>query len=229
MLRQLAVDGRVLIGGLPWVRGGEALELPIGALTARVLCARHNSALAPLDDRAGGFFGAIKREDLESADPATRGTSWVVLFNGHDIERWMLKVLCGLMVSGNMPPGKAHLGRQAVPGRWLRMLFGSLSVPSHWGLYLQRAEVGYVCQSPHPFCFKPLEHDGRLCGAVIALGAFAFALNVGLPREAIGRELSPQALHRPKHLVFAGRSGARGILVGWDRPGADKGLTLTRL
>jgi hypothetical protein len=60
-------------------------------------------------------------------------TDKVVLFSGPDLERWMLKVLCGVLVSGNASLG----GEKAVftlPSDWLEVLMGRRPMQARRGL-----------------------------------------------------------------------------------------------
>jgi hypothetical protein len=59
VIRVLKADGDFSIAGLPWLDNGEAKIVGTNALTANCLCARHNSALSPLDAAAQKFFAAL--------------------------------------------------------------------------------------------------------------------------------------------------------------------------
>jgi hypothetical protein len=60
VIRILMGNGDFSIAGLPWLEEGEQKVLAPGNLTTKCLCARHNSALHPLDDAAKAFFAALK-------------------------------------------------------------------------------------------------------------------------------------------------------------------------
>ena len=59
VLEQLS-EPVVAIDGVHWLPPGEQRIVGINSLTANILCARHNSALSPLDDEAGQFIRTIK-------------------------------------------------------------------------------------------------------------------------------------------------------------------------
>jgi hypothetical protein len=59
------------------------------------------------------------------------------LFNGFDIERWMLKVLCSIHCDKPVP-GSALLEPWRVPESWLSILFGRHAFQPRCGLYLRR-------------------------------------------------------------------------------------------
>ncbi len=69
------------ISGVPWQRPEQHQHLPVDALTAKVLCRRHNSASAlhVLDDEAAAFFRPLKRIDEDFGRSGRRG----ILTCGH--------------------------------------------------------------------------------------------------------------------------------------------------
>jgi hypothetical protein len=100
-VRELVSGGTgVNIGGLAWMSEQERRVLPASALASNVLCRNHNSALAALDALAGRLVSTMAAIARDMAALRRRRPPALYLFNGHDIERWMLKCLCGLVVSG---------------------------------------------------------------------------------------------------------------------------------
>jgi hypothetical protein len=96
----LAEIGNVIeISGMPWQHPAQRQHLPIDALTAKVLCRRHNSALHALDDEAAAFFRALKQIDEDFGRTSVSKKSLNFLIGGDAIERWMLKVACGICMS----------------------------------------------------------------------------------------------------------------------------------
>jgi len=65
----------------------------------RVLCDGHNGALGPLDRFAAAFCTELLRVCAALSQPSDISTT--VSFNGHNLERWLLKILCGMVASGN--------------------------------------------------------------------------------------------------------------------------------
>jgi hypothetical protein len=87
------------VAGMPWLRPEEHRLLPTSALTAKVLCRRHNSALQVLDAEAAIFFRALKQIDEDFGRRSLSRKSLNFLISGDAIERWMLKVACGICMS----------------------------------------------------------------------------------------------------------------------------------
>ena len=81
------------ISGPNWLTEGEERNISLASLTSKVLCERHNAALSPLDGVGKRFFEYIMR-GIEQSD--------ILMINGYEVERWMLKLLCGYLASGNI-------------------------------------------------------------------------------------------------------------------------------
>src|SRR5258708_3465644 len=60
VIRVLMADGDFSISGLTWLEAGEEKIVGPKNLRANCLCAKHNSALHPLDDAAKYFFASLK-------------------------------------------------------------------------------------------------------------------------------------------------------------------------
>ena len=123
VLEALGNDGCVEIGGLPWLPRQTMKKIGIGRLVSNMLCEEHNSGLSCLDSEAGKLFRALDAADKQPAilPPVTDVT-------GKLIERWFIKVLCGLVVAAGFNNG-------TIPAEWKRLLVGG-SWPAKWGLYI---------------------------------------------------------------------------------------------
>lgn len=129
-------DGLIDLGGLTFLADDQRRNLPIASLGSNILCDRHNSGLSHLDAVGGDVVRRIvdvhttlrtikRRRPIPEAD-----------FDGVEFERWLLKCLCGLVVSG-LAESKADTDRVwRPPEQWLRILFGEEPFPDRWGLYM---------------------------------------------------------------------------------------------
>src|SRR5579863_2985552 len=99
------------VGGLPWEPRGTTVKYRIESLVSNILCARHNSALSPLDSLAAKVFKTIKSvcDDLNHKH-FSRKTTWH-LVSGEALELWSLKTLCGLFFSKVAAKGGKSLKR----------------------------------------------------------------------------------------------------------------------
>ncbi|WP_456815613.1 hypothetical protein [Bradyrhizobium sp. USDA 4508] len=130
VIRVLKGDGEFSVAGLPWLAPDETKILAAQSLRTNCLCAKHNSALHPLDDAAQYLFASLKSY-LEH-DAGMRHA----LVSGHDIERWLLKTAKAAAVSKNLARGRERLS-----GTFSRdaAILDMLDDPRHWpdgaGLY----------------------------------------------------------------------------------------------
>jgi hypothetical protein len=87
------------VRGMPW-QTEPVLDITATALTSKVLCQRHNSALSPLDDEALRAYEAIAaaREHATRRSLSRRPTG--VIVSGEALELWALKTLAGLYATG---------------------------------------------------------------------------------------------------------------------------------
>jgi hypothetical protein len=135
VLELIAGGCDVDIGGLAWLADGERRVLPSSALASNVLCRNHNSALSGLDAFALRLVGAIVAIWRDMTTRRRRRPPALYLFNGEDLERWMLKCLCGLVASGTgNVDGLVDARRWRPPRWWLECLFGLAGLPRDYGL-----------------------------------------------------------------------------------------------
>jgi hypothetical protein len=105
------------------------------ALTARVLCRRHNEALSPPDNMIGSFYdvllGAVNRRDVGEH-----------VYDGEDLERWAKKLMFGIGASGNVSyPEVGRVIAPAIPDEYLRVLFAEDELPTGCGFKYVGAEL----------------------------------------------------------------------------------------
>jgi len=122
VLRQLSLGKTVTIGGLPWQAPSTLQNIGLGSLQAKILCEGHNNGLTLLDSTAGELL-----RTLDAIDKAPSSVAGCVRFDGPVVERWFLKVICGLVAGQRISGG-------IVPDEWKSLLTGS-SWPDGWGLY----------------------------------------------------------------------------------------------
>jgi hypothetical protein len=84
------------------LEGGKRVEIGVASAGRKVLCRRHNTALGVIDGVGRRFVRSVFHlVDLHYNQNATHNLNF--LFNGYDVERWMLKVLCTIAQSGALP------------------------------------------------------------------------------------------------------------------------------
>jgi len=208
VLRELS-GGRkqVWVGGLHWLDDGKPGLVPSSSLAAKVLCDRHNIALSPLDAEALRLF-----RTLRAIIDGTTGQSGHFLFSGHDIERWMLKSMVGLGLSGlaRIPSGERaravtppvqYLDALRFPGSWPRELPG-LSVVS-------RQAAGMQSQAPVRIELAESPTSSSITGVRITLWNLVLLLGV------TPTTLEKRVVYRPPKLVFERAGSIVEVEFSW--------------
>lgn len=121
-----ACDCPTLVEGMHRLPSGYLAE---SAMTAKILCKRHNSDLSPLDEEAGKLADllliAARGNEVGRRD-----------LNGLLIERWAFKTLMNGLVAGWSDQ------RKWVPSELIvRYIFGQGGIPSGCGLYTVDGDI----------------------------------------------------------------------------------------
>lgn len=210
------------IGGFHWQRG-EKQKVPPKGLASNILCGRHNTALGPLDNVALRFFRALVRAYERTNIHINEDV--VFLCNGHDFERWFLKMLCGAAFSGNLTIGGQVIKDWSPELRWLRILFGQESFPRGWGLYTP-AKSGSTKSSRIGVSFGPyLNPQGAVVAAQLQLTTLGLRLAMIKPPKEVQGTPFDHAIYRPPQLnMYTEQENAR-FLFGWDIRGDNRGAS----
>ena len=159
--------------------GKATAEIGVGAFSSKVLCDNHNSALSILDTAAGLAFSTIKSlaADLVRSATAPAVKSFYIA-SGLDMERWLLKVYCGLVaaekirsLSGNV------LQRDPLEPYFLQALMGNASLCAPLGLHThtfagQKLEAGRLSFGT----IKLTDGSDEIGGLMLSLGVMNFVL-----------------------------------------------------
>jgi len=225
VLKAMGENSSVEIAGLPWQPDGERKRLPTSNLVGNILCERHNNALSPLDAIAIRFFNSFDRVDREFAVQSSERKDRVFLFNGHDVERWMLKTLCGVVFSGN-----ASSRQNAIRGwkpniLWLKILFGNVQFPNKWGMYFV-GKIGDTCVIDRKLLFAPISNDSLgVYGAIIEVKTKRFILAMASPQHHPDSILA-RSIYRPIELVMKDGRSEKIVMLGWEIKGDGKGVVI---
>jgi hypothetical protein len=155
------------LSNTPWMSDGSGSQIFSAAdLVAKVLCARHNSALAPLD-RVGVRFCQFLLDSLFDERPGR--TLRVLSLEGQDLERWVLKVLTGAFASGSVKmPGRIEW---MPPQPWVDHIFGRGPCAGA-GLCFVRAPL----EPFRGFEMVPLHLDGQVSGGNLWFNGLKLAM-----------------------------------------------------
>jgi hypothetical protein len=77
--------------------GKDDITIGHDSFSAKVLCDYHNSLLSPLDDVAGKMF--LDAESIVELFVKNMNINRLYIASGTDLERWMVKVYCGLVAA----------------------------------------------------------------------------------------------------------------------------------
>lgn len=216
LLMRLCRDQRgIFVRGLG--RNSEGKWIQPERVIGRVLCTTHNQALSPFDDFAGNFGDELTRS--MTAVTEGRPISSVVGFSGCNLERWMLKALCGLVASDQAARSGGEALSSSVPERWVRWLFARADFLPPLGMYVngeighERAidpsvRIGPITTAQHEVV--GLEFSFQWFNAVLILTDWQ-----GVPTGAI----DPMSVRRPRNVILNDGTSEHRIELGWVDPG----------
>lgn len=210
----------VLMEGFPWLKEPKALSPE--RIASKILCERHNNGLSPLDTSALRFFECLMALPKVLGAPG-RKRDHLYMFSGPDLERWMIKLLTGLLVSGNaMLDGKKKVV-DAVPTWWLEVLMGRMHLPPGVGLGTMEV-VGRAPQSlPDNVAFAPIFYSDKGTDEPVGASVWMRGLALGLVLVNIPDKTGTWAehfLHHASVTRFLGPASSVTLFLsgeGWDK------------
>ncbi len=199
-------NGALTLFGFPWLPNGKLKKVSAQALTAKILCKRHNTALSGLDYVAIRFFKFLIGDNRDTD---------MLLMNGNEIERWMLKMLCGLAASSNIAFNSQILRSWTPPEQWLRILFGTDNIPSNYGLY-------YISGNYHfrnnKMELVPVQNKNshEVIAIALTIDGFPFLFCME-PPPPLDHPVSGNAKlnHRPEGIGVKDEISYREVHLGW--------------
>jgi hypothetical protein len=198
------------IKGLPWASTDTRVSPE--SLKARVLCKRHNNALSGLDEVAGRFYPLM----LAALNGRHVGDHE---FDGEDLERWALKLMLGVVASGNTPYAVGKLGGQKIPEEHLRVLFGERELRPNCGFKFSQVshaeDQTALNWNLNHFAEGP--QTGEIFGITIKIANwFQFLTTVTVPVDVLN---GVRLAHRPTGFVIGVPEEQGHIKLRWrDRP-----------
>jgi hypothetical protein len=188
---------------------------------ARILCARHNDNLSEIDSEALRLFRCLETIAKGFIPTGRCQRDRFHLFSGHDIEAWLLKMLCGYVAAGERTVRGFQKG--VVPPEWVDILFGRSELENGQGLYVPE--------------YSPPGADALGFGIVIeTVGPLnepdiVLALHVAINAQHLLLLLDPDRFdprmidaydwgfkRRPTELYFTDGAADASIILSWDRP-----------
>jgi hypothetical protein len=220
-----AGTGEVRVVGAPWLKG-ESKLIPTPVLVANVLCTGHNKALSPLDKEAGRFFEAMCTAEDILLSKRKRPQHASHRFSGDLLERWMMKVLCGFAVSGNLRDKVKFMP----PQDWVDFIFGKkVFPPGRGGLFYGWAEGTEKQDQGRHAGVHLISSEFGPCGIKVELNAHSFTLTTSQPIPAYRKEVGsfmPVKGYRPAQLVCTDGVSERTFYLDWAVPGENARIVL---
>jgi hypothetical protein len=211
VLEVIADGGSLRVGGMPWLPADEFKEIGLNSLTANCLCQRHNSALSPFDTAAARFFSDLRTCQERAEVPH------LFISSGHDLERWLLKSLKAIAVSGNL-----GLNRQKILDEWVPGIdaIGLLDNPSTWprgaGLYALPPPPGERIVNWNQFQLLPLlTPENQICGLQARIFGMEFMLLL-MPVLHTGIQGVEGMVYRPAEIQVVYPETRHVILLSWE-------------
>lgn len=218
ILRQLNTNGGLAVAGAPWLLPGESRRVPPAALSARVLCKRHNEALSPLDQVAVDLFMFLERlfdvTRLRSKERLTK------LISGTGLELWALKALCGFCASGNAVDKNGRvISGWTPPSDWIAVLEQRLVLPDGVGLHFHGPQGETFTTSANATLAPAHDLEGSPVGIILSIRGYEFVLAMGKPTTTEGTKLEGSHYH-PGHIAWQHphhREPRHHLLLSWSR------------
>jgi hypothetical protein len=187
--------GPMTLGGVPWLDAPKSI--PSSALTAHILCKTHNEGLSVLDAEALRLFQWLAPIEGDGV-----ALSEQINLDGRLFERWLLKVLCGLLASGNLRFSNARV--VGTPGvDWLEVLYALAPMQPGCGVYQWTGRD--ECDYHHGIRVKPVYRSSHqaiaLMGAVFSLHGVRWLLAMQDPARW-GDDSAGWRTHRPNGIRF---------------------------
>lgn len=209
--KRLNQNKRLVVGGMSYLKDGEERVVSPASAASNILCDRHNRALSELDTVGGNFFNALMLLDRAEMIP----TKKAMLFNGHDIERWFLKMLCGYLAS-NETIMDGEIRRWRAPISWLDVLYGKKDFADDFGLYYNQ-QIGIVTKHRAGLAIAPItDMSGcQVGGAAIEINSFKFLISL-TPKHLISNEILADYVYRPCGIYTSMNGSQVYTMMGWD-------------
>lgn len=225
ILEILNKNNDLKIKGFPWQAETEFITISPNALASKVLCINHNSALAPLDSIFINFFN--KFIDINEKFNISDNNKDICLFNGNDIERALLKILCGSLSAKILKHNSKNITNLTPSLELLKILYGIATFPKNWGLYFTNAVNSLINLTPG-INFASLSNGVDVYGCIFCLHGFNFILAMTNPPENKSETLLYNSAFRPKEFYFHDEKNKveKLIMLGWKNKGENKRIEI---
>jgi hypothetical protein len=214
-----AAGGGVYVSGFPWLKDAPGRKrVGIGSLVANVLCRDHNSRLSDLDATGNQLVEMIEQSHGKERGFALRSV------DGENFERFLLKVLCGILASRATRSGPGpEVIEMDPPAEWVDILFGRSDFPLRAGLYLPVELNDVWREEPNAYAIAPLlMNDSGVAGVQAVLRNRPFVVMLVNPGPRFDGALPPKSMWRPRQIRNLYPGGRDIIQFNWSGPHTGK-------
>jgi len=141
--------------------------------------------------------------------------STVVRFYGPNLERWLMKSLCGFVAARPSVFGSDDLSTP-VPDAWVRYLFGESELAAPAGVYLSPKAGESRAVDPNSFTFTSLHARDELSGLLLVMRLLRFTFISIAWQGTIRGVIDESSVRRPWRISI--RSGATTRCLDFDWP-----------
>ena len=131
LLKLFEKDNTIKIAGLRWIEVQKFKLVGRNSLKPNILCKKHNNSLHELDTEILRFFVAVQRIEEVLKHPEQISHYLEFSFDGHKIERWIIKLACGMIASNQL----SDVDRIAVKTECYDYLVNGTAMSENRGLY----------------------------------------------------------------------------------------------
>jgi hypothetical protein len=225
VLKKMSRSGNVEVNGFPWQLPEEWKSLPAKTMTSNILCSRHNKALSLIDDVAIRFLGCMNEIDETIVLRRSESVSKYFLFNGYDLERWMLKTLCGIIHSKNASLDGQRIESWSPPKEWLQVLFENKAFEKGTGMYFCSEKEKRV-SNRHEFQFTPFTNDSNgIDGAAIQIRFLRFIMAM-TPVLEKSHFIFKDSILKPSDIIYKAGAHKHAMLIWWMHKGENIGVEI---
>jgi hypothetical protein len=198
---------------MPWQQPSASQDLSTEALTANILCERHNNALSPLDSEAELLFRNLTEifSHQHARSLSTKDTYCLV--SGDNIELWMLKSACGLYYSvasdqRTKPSATLSINLEKVHSALFKHKWDAGA-----GLYLNATIGDTALISGNHAGFIPLGIETRFAG--IRVSFHGLELDLIFDAETLNGSAGVGKVFRPGELMFTTGKRLDSVIFTW--------------
>lgn len=220
ILKELELNGKVKIIGLPWQDKEKFNLLSRNKLVSNILCTTHNELLSSFDSSIGRLSKTLLRFDEDfNLDNAKED---LAVFSGEDLEKWMLKTVCAFIASNQI----AYKGSKVsceLKDIYVDILYNDKPFPDQWGMYFKIPDDRKI-QKFHSISFKALTANNELKAAEFLVNNFKFYLVLGPPNRK-----TDFGIYRPRGIQLAKGDIKKRIEICWQDKRYNAGIFMERV